>query len=68
MPALFGNLLISKKADAGRLRCDALFRMDREAAKVGGWENLAAQKPEVNDPSRPLLPLPDDTPEPPPED
>lgn len=54
--------------NAAWLRCDALFRMDVEAAKVGGWENLAAQRPEVSDPSRPLLPLQADKPGFPPTD
>lgn len=56
----------SKRQEAW-FRCDALFRMDIEAAKAGGWEALAATKrPEINDPSRPLLPLPVHKPESPP--
>lgn len=54
----------SKRAEAW-LRCDALFRLDVEAAKVGGWEAMDAAK-EVSGRSRPLLPLPTDKPESPP--
>jgi len=43
--------------EAAWLRCDALFRLDREAVKVGGWKRLAEQRPEIEDPSLPLLPL-----------